>query len=123
MASKESRKPENNQVNSGYGGARKNAGRKPGAATTKTREIANKAIEAGISPLEYMLAVMRAPEIETDDIRLKIDQKAMRFEAAKAAAPYVHPRLNSVELAGKDGQPIETVNRIELVAASGNSKA
>ena len=106
-------KPENNQVNSGYGGRRKGAGRKPGAATTKTREIANKAVEAGISPLEYMLAVLRDEGNDT----------TARFEAAKAAAPYVHPRLNSVELAGKDGQPIETVNRIELVAASGNSKA
>ena len=50
---------ENNQTNSKRGGARKNAGRKPGAATTKTREIANKASEAGLTPLEYILSVMR----------------------------------------------------------------
>ena len=50
---------ENNQSNSKRGGARKNAGRKAGAATTKTREIADKAMAEGISPLEYMLQVMR----------------------------------------------------------------
>lgn len=102
-----------NQTNSNRGGARKNAGRPKGRATAKTQAIAQKAVEAGISPLEYMLAVLRDEGNDT----------TARFEAAKAAAPYVHPRLNSVELAGKDGQPIETVNRIELVAASGNSKA
>jgi hypothetical protein len=31
----------------------------------------------------------------------------LRLVAAKAAAPYVHPKLNSVELAGKDDGPIE----------------
>jgi hypothetical protein len=37
----------------------------------------------GITPLEYMLAIMRDPTAET----------ARRDEMAKAAAPYVHPRM------------------------------
>jgi hypothetical protein len=31
----------------------------------------------------------------------------MRFEAAKAAAPYVHPKLATIQHSGKDGGPIE----------------
>lgn len=69
------------------GGARPGAGRKPGSVTKKTREIANKAAEAGITPLEYMLEVMRDDENPMD----------VRFEAAKAAAPYIHPKLSSIE--------------------------
>lgn len=39
---------------------------------------------------------------------LKDEQQPMpvRLDAAKAAAPYVHPRLANVELGGKDGAPI-----------------
>jgi hypothetical protein len=41
-----------------------------------------------------------------------------RMEAAKSAAPYVHPRLASIENAGKDGSPIELKEiKIRLVKA------
>ena len=96
---------ENNQTNSKRGGARKNAGRKPGAATTKTREIADKACEAGITPLEYILSVMRDETTEPRE----------RLSAAVAAAPYMHAKLSSVEVSGKDGGPVENITRIELV--------
>lgn len=69
------------------GGARQGAGRKAGSANTKTREIANRAAEEGVTPLEYMLQVMR--DVGADE--------AKRLDAAKAAAPYVHPRLSSVD--------------------------
>ncbi len=92
---------ENNQTNSnGRGGARKGAGRKPGAATTKTREIANAAADDGLTPLEYMLRVMR-DDSDHEDPRIQAQREAMRFEAAKAAAPYIHPRLAAVEHSGK----------------------
>lgn len=79
-----------------HGGARPNAGRKPSALTTKTREIAEKAIEGGITPLDYMLQILRDETLDG----------AARFEAAKAAAPYVHPRLSTIEAHGKDGAPL-----------------
>lgn len=41
------------------GGAREGSGRKTGAVTKRTREIADKALAAGISPLEVMLDNMR----------------------------------------------------------------
>jgi hypothetical protein len=92
---------ENNQTNSnGRGGARKGAGRKPGSATKKTREIADAAADEGVTPLEYMLRVMR-DESDHEDPRIQAQREAMRFEAAKAAAPYIHPRLAAVEHSGK----------------------
>lgn len=101
---------ENNQtkpkVPSGRGGARPNSGRKPGSATKRTREIADRAMEEGISPLEYMLKIMRT-EVSADlDPREMLAAVTLRFEAAKAAAPYVHPRLASVEHKGVDDTPL-----------------
>ena len=109
----ESKVTENNQTKSGRGGARKGAGRKKGSATAKTREIADKAAQEGITPLEYMLEVMRReihPELEPDEVWKAM---AMKFEAAKAAAPYIHPRLAAVEHSGQDGGPIN--HSLELV--------
>jgi hypothetical protein len=84
----------------GRGGKRVNAGRKVGAATKKTRLIAEKAMEEGITPLEFMLNVMRTEPGDIEDARLLAAHEAMRFEAAKAAAPYIHPRLAAVEHSG-----------------------
>lgn len=82
------------------GGARAGAGRKKGGQNTKTAEIARKAAEGGITPLEYMLQVLRDPIPEDADPAVKVAMVGMRFEAAKAAAPYMHPRLAAVELSG-----------------------
>lgn len=75
-----------------HGGKRPGAGRKHGSATTKTREIAN-AIAQGLTPLEYLTSIYRDPAVD----------EAKRIDAAKAAAPYVHPRLASTELSGTLG--------------------
>src|SRR5271169_433995 len=71
----------------GHGGKRAGAGRRPGGITRRTQLLVEQMRAAGISPLEYMLAVLRAPTVEPE----------RRDEMAKAAAPYVHPRLASVE--------------------------
>lgn len=73
-----------------HGGARPGSGRPKGAATKRTAEIANKAIEQGITPLEYLLSIVRDEGME----------RPVRLDAAKAAAPYVHPRLATVEQKG-----------------------
>jgi len=52
-----------------------------------------RALESGISPLDYMLKVMR---------NSRADGKR-RDDMAKAAAPYVHSRLNSVTHSGSIG--------------------
>jgi hypothetical protein len=40
--------------------------------------------------------------------------RAMRFEAAKIAAPYCHPRLQAVEHSGKAGAPPIVVEHREI---------
>lgn len=81
------------------GGKRDGAGRKTGSASTKTREIADQAAAEGITPLEFMLEIMRKEELGPDaDPGQVLAHQAMRFEAAKAAAPYIHPKLSSVEM-------------------------
>ena len=76
----------------------KSGGRTKGATNFRTREIAEKAFETGITPLEYMLSVMRE-EIPADaNAETRVLMTAQRFEAAKACAPYMHPRLESVAL-------------------------
>ena len=102
---------ENNQTaapkSNGRGGARPGAGRKKGAATQKTREIADREAENGLTPLEYMLQVMRTePSLELEPRDL-LNATSLRFEAAKAAAPYMHPRLAAVEHSGPEGGAIE----------------
>ncbi len=78
------------------GGKRAGAGRKVGAATERTREIADKATENGNTPLEYMLAVLADPGA---------DQKR-RDAMAVAAAPYMHARLQAVQLGGEPEKPV-----------------
>jgi len=89
-----------------HGGKRKGAGRKPGAVTKRTRVIAEIAIEQGITPLEVMLRCMRTA------LALELHDEAL--DAAKAAAPYIHPKLASIEHTGKDGDALMP-KRLEIV--------
>jgi hypothetical protein len=70
------------------GGARKGAGRPKGVPNKKTIEVQTAVAEAGVTPLEYMLQIMRN---ELEDPRA-------RLNAAVSAAPYVHAKLSSVEM-------------------------
>lgn len=81
------------------GGKREGAGRKPGSATKRTREIADKAMAEGVTPLEVMLKAMRV-HVEAQ----RWDEAAA---VAKDAAPYVHPKLASVEMKGPDDGPVQ----------------
>lgn len=85
------------------GGKRAGAGRKKGGtnqATRVQREAAAIAVASalaeGISPLGYMLEVLRD---KTQDYK-------RRDWAAHAAARYVHPTYSSIEAGGPDGGPI-----------------
>ena len=66
------------------------AGRKRGTPNRATA-ARQKAVEAsGLTPLEHLLAVMR-DECQPVEVRLN---------AAKAAAPFVHPKLATGEIHG-----------------------
>lgn len=96
---------------------RKTGGRQKGVTNraTKARTLAIAA--SGLTPLEYMLDIMRRPIPADLEIAEKIAMEGMRFEAAKAAAPYVHPKLAAIEHTGKDGGPIQTEEISDLEAA------
>jgi len=106
-----------------HGGKRPNAGRKTGALTVRTREVAEQAIAEGVTPLQVMLDNMRfyhegslklienlmkngAPPIEGEEgqpqepnadvieaLRNVLSFRKMAGEEAARAAPYVHPRI------------------------------
>lgn len=82
-----------------HGGARPGAGRKKNGANKLTQEAAEKAAD-GLSPLDYLLAVLRD---ETNEMGVRLD-------AAKAAAPYCHPKRAPVDSDGKDQQLVINVN-------------
>lgn len=69
---------------------RKTGGRQKGTPNKRTQEVVAKIEASGLTPLDYMLQVMR-------DVNEVLD---VRLDAAKAAAPYVHPRLASIENTG-----------------------
>lgn len=50
-------------------------------------------------PLDYMLSILRDEGMAPD----------ARMDAAKAAAPYVHAKLASVEHKGEDGGPLQII--------------
>lgn len=91
---------ENNQDKSkaGRGGRRPGAGRKPGTANKKTREIADRAASEGVTPLEVMIEAMRNAYETGGAIEA--------FPYAKDAAPYMHAKISAMELTGKDGGPV-----------------
>jgi len=84
----------------GRGGARPGAGRKPGTVTKKTRDIAERAAAEGITPLEVMIEAMRDHYVHR-----RLDQAAA---IAKDAAPFMHPRLATVNVGNKDGEAFKT---------------
>jgi hypothetical protein len=101
----------------GHGGRRPNAGRKAGFTTQKTRAIADAAAAAGITPLQVMIEAMRRHYDAKD-----LDAAAA---IAKDAAPYMHPRLSTVELdATVRRDPIDLSDaELAALAAAGRTDA
>jgi hypothetical protein len=84
------------------GGKREGSGRKPGSVNKLDQEARARVLESGEeTPLDFLLRVMRGDEQEF----------IHRLDAAKAAAPYVHAKLSSVDLGNKDDKPFEQVIR------------
>lgn len=75
---------------------KKTGGRAKGIPNKATAAKAAEIAASGLTPLEYMLGVMRDEQAPVD----------RRDEMAKAASPYVHPKLAAIEHTGKDGGPI-----------------
>ncbi|MEX2739930.1 hypothetical protein AB3480_00525 [Rhizobium mongolense] len=79
---------------------KKTGGRKKGTPNRATARREREIAKSGVTPLEYMLKVMRNPKADN----------ARRDDMAKAAAPYVHPKLASMQHTGRNGGPIQSVD-------------
>lgn len=76
---------------------------------TKMRiAVAERALQSGLTPLDYMLGILRDETKDEKD----------RFAAAKEAAPYLHPRLSSVEANVKVSEHEEAVKSLHAVINS-----
>ena len=70
-----------------HGGRRAGSGRKKSGTNRLDTKARQQAMETGITPLQYMLSIMRHPD----------STAAQKIEAAKGAAPYVHAPLAHIE--------------------------
>src|SRR5215510_3032077 len=82
------------------GGRRPGAGRPVGSKNQRTAEIARAAAESGITPIEVMLGTMRELWAQGTP-----EAKREAAEIAKDAAPYIHPRLASIDQTIKEDRP------------------
>ena len=94
------------------GGHREGAGRKAGAVITKSREVADKLVAEGLTPLDYLVGVMRQT----------MEYHETRFEAAKAAAPYMHARLAAVEMNATIKRDATDLSDAELAAIAAGGR-
>jgi hypothetical protein len=91
------------------GGRRPGAGRKKGSRARKVCEIVEKAVAGGLSPLEYMIAVMNNPDADVP----------RRDDMAKSAAMYVHPRLAAHMVSPDGDQPRRGRIKVEFILPRG----
>jgi hypothetical protein len=83
----------------------KTGGRRKGAVDKIKREAILAA--QGITPLDYMLGIVRNEQ----------EDKTVRLDAAKAAAPYIHARLQTTTLTGDPEKPLKVDSISDLETA------
>ena len=88
------------------GGRQKGSKNKRQSALNQAAEVAAQATLNGLTPLDFMLSIIRDPGL---DLRF-------RAETAKAAAPYMHPKLVPVDPATKPTDPYAGKSTQELNA-------
>jgi hypothetical protein len=81
---------------------RKTGGRKRGSRNKRARELIERVEATGITPLEYMLSVLRDETAPPE----------RRDEMAKAAAPFVHPRLQTTKVQGDKDYPLFDLSKL-----------
>lgn len=82
-------------------------GRKKGVPNRASAKRLADLEASGLTPLNYMLSILQ------DEGRPTVE----RFEAAKAAAPYIHAKLSTIE-AKVEADVTTSITRIELIGVS-----
>lgn len=90
------------------GGPREGAGRKPGVPNKRSAEKAEQVEASGLTPLDFMMSILRDPEADATD----------RKWAAEKAAPYVHAKLASVEHRGSLDLTTQTKEQRDAAVAA-----
>lgn len=72
-------------------------GRPPGSRNKRTLAAAERIATEGLTPLEYLTSVYRDQAIALGE----------RIDAAKAAAPYLHAKLQPVDGQGSSAQRVQ----------------
>jgi hypothetical protein len=93
------------------GGKRENSGRKPGSKQQKSIDIALHEVGNGLTPLEYMLKILRDENQPHEE----------RKWAAEKAAPFMHARLQTTEIKGSGADGALTVNLLVKYVDGNNS--
>lgn len=75
----------------------KTGGRKKGAPNKSTLKRKESLAASGLNPVDYLLQVMRDTGNDT----------GIRIDAAKAVAPYLHPKLANVQISGDQDNPLQ----------------
>jgi hypothetical protein len=90
-------------------------GRPQGSLNKFAVKTAQKVAESGMTPIDYLVSVYRD---ETVNLR-------ERVLAARAAAPYVHPKLSNVEmdLSSHGDKDAVDMTKAELIAIASRGKA
>lgn len=81
---------------------KKTGGRSKGTPNKASAAKAAEIEASGLTPLDYMLSIMRDEANPSD----------MRLDAAHKAAPFVHPKLAAIAHSGADGGALEIVVNI-----------
>ncbi len=74
------------------GGSRVGSGRKKGRQNVITQALRERLMAEGISPLEFLLETMRDPDLAF----------TIRMDAARTAAPFLHPKLATIQHTATD---------------------
>lgn len=93
-------------------------GRKAGTPNKKTGELLERIMASGLTPLEFLIDAMRGETRDKDGLPM-VDASGApivlsfetRFEAAKAAAPYIHAKRTQVEGTGSGGAIIVHISK------------
>ena len=80
----------------------KTGGRQKGTLNKDKQAMLDEIKSGGITPLEYMLSVMRQeiPKDASSDQKSLI--KGQKMDAASKAAPYVHPKLVATHITAEE---------------------
>jgi hypothetical protein len=98
-------------------GLPKSGGRKKGTPNQVTAKREAEIAASGLTPLDYMLGIMRAEHPNGASPEIIQAREELRFEAAKAAAPFVHARLQTTTLAGDPEKPLKVDGMSDLETA------